>query len=431
MLWPSRLIPQNTVLFAPPDGSGGGSWHSNHALKKARQGQAEGRGEAALGNTGKSVDQYCSSSGGAGGESPSKTRAARARRATAFALQRTAAALIPKESVSTCRWAVQSKAAGVDVHLREYEDGAVRASFGKLQNCGSVWHCPVCSRRISENRRAELNKLLVWARRNGLRPIMVTYTARHHLGDDIKEQLSALKKAKQTLRQRREWRSMKSQIKGTVTATEVTYGENGWHTHFHEIMLIEEGSEDEALCAVSILGDAWRACLHGVGMSGGEAAFHAQGAGAAGSYVAKWGAAEEMTLTGAKTSAGKGRTPMQLLSDAHAGDERAARIWTIYALAFKGRRQLVWSPGLKALAGIDEKDDKESSAESAEDERAAPILNIEYQKWAGRPGWLGARHRRARILDAAEIGGPSTATAVVLDGSSDTDFEPDDINLLE
>ena len=121
-------------------------------------------GGAALGNTAKSVDQ------------PRRDEAARAQRGNAFRLQRTEAGLLPRERVGLCRWAVVSKAAGVDVHLTQYEGGALRASFRGLQTCGSVWLCPCCGRRISEARRSELNQLLAWAREEGLRPVMVTLT---------------------------------------------------------------------------------------------------------------------------------------------------------------------------------------------------------------------------------------------------------------
>lgn len=367
------------------------------------------RGEAPLGNTAKSVDQL------------SKDEAARARRAKAFKLQRTAAGLLPQERVGLCRWAVISRQKGVDVHLTTYDEGAVRASFAGLQTCGSVWLCPCCSRRISETRRGELNGLLAWAREQGLQPVMITLTARHGVRDNLAGQLDAMKRAKQRLRQRREWRAIKDRISGTVTATEVTHGVNGWHTHFHEILLIAAVDEAAALDILAGLDRVWRACLLGVGLSGGRAAWQAQGAAAAGRYVAKWGAGEELTLSGAKEGRKSGRTPMQLLEDADAADETAGKLWQVYGLAFKGRRQLVWSPGLKLAAGIGEKSDEDAAKdETQEDGEAAPLLHIESQDWS-RKG--GAKYRRARILDAAETGGAEAAAAFLGDGSSEIDTD--------
>lgn len=373
-----------------------------------------------LGNTAKSVDQI------------SADRAARERRAVAFRLQRTAAAILPKERVGLCRWAVVSRQAGVDVHLTEYDGGAVRASYAGLQTCGSVWLCPCCGRRISETRRGELNALLAWARERGLIPIMVTLTARHGIRDRLADQLEAMKVAKRRLRQRREWRSLKGRIAGTVTATEVTHGQHGWHTHFHEILLMDAPDEGEALAMLEGMGRVWRACLVGVGMSGGRVAWQAQGATAAGSYVSKWGAGEEMTLGDAKRARGKGRTPLQLLAEADAGDDEAAGLWRTYALAFKGRRQLVWSPGLKAAAGISETSDEDAAQDEAQgDGEADALLHIEHEDWTGRRGWRGARHRRARVLDAAETGGAVAAAAVARDGREDRELDYDPGDLIE
>ncbi|WP_423208143.1 hypothetical protein E2975_00010 (plasmid) [Paracoccus yeei] len=365
-----------------------------------------------LGNTAKSVDQI------------GADRAARERRAQAFRLQRTAAAILPDERVGLCRWAVVSRQAGVDVHLTEYDGGTVRASYAGLQTCGSVWLCPCCGRRISETRRGELNALLGWARERGLIPIMVTLTARHGIRDRLAAQLEAMKVAKRRLRQRREWRSLKGRIAGTVTATEVTHGQNGWHTHFHEILLMDAPDEGEALAMLEGMGRVWRACLVGVGLSGGRVAWQAQGAAAAGSYVSKWGAGEEMTLGDAKRGRGKGLTPMQLLADAGAGDDEGAALWRTYAKAFKGRRQLVWSPGLKTAAGIAETSDEDAAQDAAQDDgEVEALLHIEHEDWTGR---RGARHRRARVLDAAETGGAAAAAAVVRGGPDDPGPTPPD-----
>lgn len=416
MSWQTETVPQNAVPQALKFGADRAESPAFSVLGEA----GTVGGGAPLGNTAKSVDQL------------SADRAARERRAQAFRLQRTAAAILPTERVGLCRWAVVSRQAGVDVHLTAYEGGAVRASFAGLQTCGSVWLCPCCGRRISETRRGELNSLLAWARECGLIPIMVTLTARHGIRDRLADQIEAMKRAKQRLRQRREWRALKGRIAGTVTATEVTHGANGWHTHFHEIILMDAPDEGEALAMLEGMGRVWRACLVGVGLSGGRVAWQAQGAAAAGQYVAKWGAGEEMTLGDAKRARGKGRTPLQLLADADVGDDEGAALWRTYAKAFKGRRQLVWSPGLKAAAGIDEMSDEDAAQDAAQDDgEAEALLHIDHEDWTGRRGWRGARHRRARVLDAAERGGAGAASAVVRDGGEDQRLDPDPGPLVE
>lgn len=368
-----------------------------------------GGGGAALGINAKSVDQT-------GAE---KLR--RAVRIERFQLQRTAAALLPGERVGKCRWLVQSRAAGVEVMQIEG-----RAFYAGLQTCGSVWACPCCGAKISEVRRGELNALLAWARERELVPVMLTLTASHAADDDLAAQLAAMKAAKRRLRQRREWRALKSQIAGTVTATEVTHGANGWHTHFHEIILMRSASEAAALARLG-LGRVWLSCLRGVGLDGTERrAWQAQGAQAAGSYIGKWGAAEELALTGAKKGRG-GRTPLQLLALARAGDERAAALWQEYATAFKGARQLVWSPGLKAAAGIEDTPDEDAAEGDAD---ADSVAVIDAATWSGWDGWRGARHRRGRVLDAAEDEGAAGVWRVSHDGGGDPEPDPE-MDLIE
>lgn len=124
---------------------------------------------------------------------------------------------------------------------------------------------------------------------------------------------------------------------------------------------------------------AWERALRKEGLECNDHGFDVRGAAAAGDYVAKWGAAEELALSGEKlasaTSRDKGRTPWQLLAiaaglvdDAVFSSSQARARWLEYAQVFKGRRQLVWSRGLKSKAGIADRTDEEiaAAAEAAE-----------------------------------------------------------------
>jgi hypothetical protein len=330
---------------------------------------------------------------------------------------------------------VRSKAAGVAVLVAEHEDRTRRAGFDGLQTCASVWACPVCSGRIAEVRRQEVNTALAWARGCGLVPLHLTLTVRHGQADPLPALLDGLKRAMRRWRQRRDWREIAAAVEGTITATEVTGGgRHGWHPHAHLIALVRAASEAEALALVAPLGDAWRTSLRGLGWDGAEAAFDARGGASVGDYVAKgaWGVAEELTLSNAKTGrsvpgrARSGRTPRQLLGDAADGDAAAAQAWAVYARAFRGRRQLVWSPGLRERAGIKDVSDAEAAEEAftpGEDAPEAParveVARITYPEWRGRPGWRGARDRRGRLLDAAEVDGAAGVARVLADGGTD------------
>ena len=274
-----------------------------------------------------------------------------------------------------------------------------RASFRGVKTCASVWLCPCCSPRISNKRRDELNLLLSGARASGLSPLMLTLTARHDKSMKLAPFLDALKRAKKRLRERQEWKALP--FVASVTATEVTHGGNGWHPHFHEILLLDCSPAD-ALRLAGDLSAIWLRCLSAFGLDGGKAAFQVQGAQAAGAYVGKFGAADELSLSASKSGRNGSRSPWQLLDAARDGDKRAAAIWCEYAAAFQGRRQLVWSPGLKARFGIGETSDDDAAQEA----EPADVPTLEtLRTWVSGDHWREARRRRVALIHAAETGG--------------------------
>jgi len=250
-----------------------------------------------------------------------------------------------------------------------------------------------------------------WAENEGHTVLLLTFTARHKITDNLSKLLAGIGKAKQRFRQSRSFRALKDVVVGTVTALEVTYGENGWHPHYHELWILRSASErlvDPMVYIDEVLRDEWLRCLSKERLSGNGAAFDMRDGSFARDYPAKfgddphdgWGMPEEMTMSKSKSGRRGGRSPMQLLRDSAQGDEEAGMLWAIFARAFKGKRQLVWSNGLKALAAIGETDDQDI----AEGEEYTPDED-EVIARIPRETWYRVRHLRAEILEAAEVGG--------------------------
>lgn len=392
---------------------------ARRASKAAPAGGPQGAEKAPLGNTGKSVDRFSDEKRSQDDEKVNRYRELRGER---LQLQRRSAAILKRWPVVTCKWAFQRDGS----HVGVMKNAGGQAFFNGLQTCGSVWTCPICSGKISEIRRSELNAALAWAREAGHVPVMLTLTHRHGAGDDLRQQLKTLKAAKQRLRQRKEWRKLKPSIVGTITATEVTHGSAGWHTHFHEIIIFRAGErpdpkkdESRAVSVLSRLASVWVACLRGKGLDGIEKrAFQVQGAAQTGEYMAKWGAAEELALAGKKVGCRPGRTPWQILkmSNPQDADCEFTGLFSEYAHAFRGTRQLLWSPGLKALVGLDEVGDGDAAETEEEPEMVARVSRPE---WNGTLGKVGAKYRRGRILTAAETDGAAGVARVVADGLDD------------
>ena len=363
-------------------------------------------------------------------QNKAKDASRRAARHALHRAQRAAAKLVKKfirqdHRITKCKWV--KCADKVRLVVNTYGEGdqtARRASYKGLVICGNVWGCPVCGSRISRIRRAEMNVLLAWARSEGLVPILLTLTARHGRSDSLERLLHGMKEAKRRLRQRAEWRRLP--FEGSVTATEITHGtRNGWHPHFHELILLRATSEEEALDMARTLRSPWLASLRAYGLDGASAAFDVRGAAEAGNYVAKWGVAEEMTLSGdkaGKTQDGhdRGRLPSQLATLGGEGDATAAKLWVEYFEATSGKRrnQLVWSRGLKLRCGVEEVSDEDAALKEAEDEDTTEYAG----EWDGE-GWRPLQSKRVRLMDAAEEGG-AAAVKLAEQGPPDPGGDP-------
>ena len=117
--------------------------------------------------------------------------------------------------------------------------------------------------------------------------------------------------------------------------------------------------------------------------------------------MAKWGIADELTKAASKTGAGRG--PIQLLRDFLQGDGRAGDLYQEYAASLKGRRQLSWSRGLRALLAL--------GAETTDADAAAETVTEDDIILAAIPlaGWrmIVANDARGQLLRAASLGAES------------------------
>lgn len=334
-----------------------------------------------------------------------------------------------------CLWteAFTAREAGGIAVLRR-EDAA---RLSGVQTCGSVWACPVCMARINEVRRGELVDVLAWAKGERLYPLLMTLTARHGRADKLEDLLQKMKEAKRRLVRHRSYGRIKEVLIGSITATEVTHGSqtgiapaarkkerhHGWHVHFHVVMFVQAPDEDAAIQQIETLRRAWLSAIEAEGLSGNGAAFDVRTGAQVAEYVTKygqegevksrqrvkkkgegtWGLPEEMTMARNKTGKREGRTPMQLLKDAE-DDPYSAQLWQVYARAFKGRNQLTWSRGLKAMAEIQVIEDQQAAEPEAYTEAEDTQIAL-----IGRQIWPRVRVRRGEILRAAEGEDPEQA----------------------
>ena len=103
----------------------------------------------------------------------------------------------------------------------------------------------------------------------------------------------------------------------------------------------------------------------------------------AAAYASKWGLENELTKSHTKTGKNGSKTPWDLLRDILSKSEnwkRSAVLFKTYADAFKGRRQLYWSNGLRAMLALNSESTDEELASSVED-NAALLASLTIQQW--------------------------------------------------
>lgn len=324
-------------------------------------------------------------------------RSSALRRAEKFALQNHACELLPNERVCKCLKMRINR--GKPVGIR-YNENRGKAHYDNLQRCGSIWLCPVCAQQISEGRRKELQLATskFYKKDRGF-IYLLTLTNPHHHGDNLKQLLEGQKKALHrfwTLRKSRTLFESLGKV-GHIIATEATYGKNGWHPHYHILLFFSQPINSKAVKAY--LATCWQNCckLSGLKVPSIEHGCDLRDGKYADQYVGKWGLEDEVTKGHTKKGREGSETPWDLLRQSEGGCERSGYLFKQYADAFKGKRQLSWSKGLKELLLVNEVTDEELATETEKDSIEIKQLHREIFR-------LIIKYKlRASVLRAAEL----------------------------
>ena len=279
-----------------------------------------------------------------------------------------------------------------------------------LTTCGSVWVCPLCASKIQERRRTEVAQAIAFADARGDDMLMVSYTFPHRVDQPLALLLRLQQAAIKKLRESRAYVAAMLSIgnAGRIRSLEVTHGQNGWHPHTHELLF--HRSEADPVHLRTVLAIQWLRACKSVGLfqpdRDDELSFLARsvdvriGGDGVGQYLAKlddqgkWGLSHEVTKSSSKQGRNAGRHPFALASE-----KGTRHLFLEYVDAMKGQRQLVWSRGLKAAVGIEEKTDEEL----AQEDTARTVDRIEIPL----PAWrivLG-NDARFEVVQAAQEGG--------------------------
>lgn len=351
--------------------------HSNFFTPEAVRGSATGRTEngAPLGNITKSYSADVNDS--------KNSKALRIRR---FALKAVSSDILPDSRTAKClRWRAPNQQ--VEVWRGVSAGVAGKAFYKGLLVCGRLWTCPVCAAKISERRREELSVALNSARTQGLKVMLLTQTIRHGLGDSLASAFKCISAAEKRMWGDRSATAFRDDfgLVGTIKTTEVTWGSvNGWHPHKHTLLILSGDVSPEYV--QKVLSPLWvKSCVSaGLPAPSLDIGLTVQDGSYADDYVCKWGLESEMTKGHSKVAKVGGFTPFALLQNIlDTGDAQSWELFKEYASATKGKRQLVWSRGLRArlMPDVAETSDQELAESVNEDVSAVFWASLSVLEW--------------------------------------------------
>jgi hypothetical protein len=283
-----------------------------------------------------------------------------------------------------------------------------RHYYAGLATCGSVWDCLPCAAKISEFRGQEIKQAVETCQDRGGSVVMLTQTFPHYENQKCKPLLDKFGQARQIMKNRKTWRNFVSStgMIGNINRTEVTYGKNGWHVHCHTLLFFSSPVKLssgqifpmwESACVASGLPSPSKA--HGVKISTPKqmADYIAK----QGKETSNWTLEAEMTKGHTKRGGLEGMTPFDLLrSYRDTKNDTHKRLFAEYSQTFKGKRQLVWSRGLRDLLHLSSEKTDEEILEQ-QDELDELFVMIETQKlWP----LIRKLKMRGQLLEAANLG---------------------------
>lgn len=381
-----------------------------------------------------------------------------------------------KKQHRTCWCARHTITEGAMPVFRSLDGKSARVS--KIKTCGSVWACPVCSAKVAEVRRRELQHAMVKHTEAGGHAYLLTFTFPHYIGNTLAELIPKFDKARQRFQSSKGWKKVMDVATdkkqpgtanrvGSVNSMEVTYGSgNGWHPHLHMLVFCDagafaEGDPDDigrlTSPAIDYFRADWVVKLEKAGLVdasnrqwAAQYGLDVRGGKGAAEYIAKWGRDERWGMSSELTSshAKIGRkdtwgakdhyTPFELLAMSAAGDGHATCAFREFVTAFDGKRMLSWTRGLKTHFGIAEMEDEEAAAEqelALTDEHQCGELQAEQLqvlvKW-GRYGEFlafvaehGFREESQKLIDdwiASCGGGRERRGTILMDRMIVTDY---------
>ena len=262
--------------------------------------------------------------------------------------------------------------------------------FAGVMACGSVWVCPICAPKIQAVRALEVRQAIDQWTAQGGSVVLLTQTVPHSRQDVLEVLLERFTKALEKFKGQRGYERARKcfGIEGSIKALEVTHGANGWHPHAHTILFLQDAPPISHVRL--LLFPLWESAARRAGFEKelSPAAFDVQDASEVKKYLTKmgteyqWNAEHELVKAHSKRGSSQSMTPFDMLRRYVESPDsgRLLALFGEYSACFEGKRQLVWSNGLKKrLLGTDGLSD-EQIAESI-GEADVVLAHIPLDEW--------------------------------------------------
>ena len=302
------------------------------------------------------------------------------RKTNRYQLQNQFIKIDPESRVKVCQRYIIPNASHVDIK-RSHDS----ANFSGLMSCENVHTCPHCMSRINATRAKALKNALIGVESLGYGVYLMTLTLKHIKRDKLAYLLEGLTKAYRYMFSGKTGIELKNAMAwvGSSRALEIRYGKNGFHPHFHIVILTDTPHSAESLSALAkTLKNRWIQALNHFGYDASEK----NGLDLRETYLDICGYLTKQSnlaleLTSHETKSESDSLSMLEILDASIENPRYESIWYEYTQAIKSHKSLVMCGHFREIAEYESHLSDAESTDADADADADIIASIPRSIW--------------------------------------------------